>query len=114
MSNYEKFLKLLHEKGHVKAMTAAINLSPIETLPEEIIPLTIEGMIGSNISMILMKDPEAKEIFDKAACDLMLEKIFKDLDLKKDENFEPTSNDLLTKAIAESFMNHLFGNIFRK
>ena len=31
-------MKLLHDKGHVKAMNTAVNLSPMEFLPDEVKP----------------------------------------------------------------------------
>lgn len=110
MTNYEKFLKLLHDKGHVKAMTVAVNLAPIDFLPDEVKPSVIKSCVATSISTILMKDPEIKQAFDKAACDLMLDQVFKDLDLKKDENFKPSSQDLFAKSIADA----LFANMFKK
>lgn len=110
MTNYEKFMKLLHDKGHVKAMNTAVNLSPMEFLPDEVKPSVIKSCVASYISNILARDPEVKEVFDRAACDMMLEKVLNDLDLKKDENFKPTPQDLFAKSVADA----LFSNMFRK
>ena len=105
MTNYEKFMKLLHDKGHVKAMTVAVNLSPMGFLPDEVKPSVIKSCVATNISTILEKDPEIK-----AVCDLMLDQIVKDLDLKQDENFKPTPQDLFAKSVADA----LFANMFKK
>lgn len=110
MNNYEKFLKLLHDKGHVKAMTVAVNLAPIDSLPDEVKPSVIKSCVATSISTILMKDPEIKQVFDRAACDLMLDQVVKDLDLKKDENFKPSPQALFAKSIADV----LFANIFKE
>jgi hypothetical protein len=110
VENYEKFLKLLHDKGHVKAMTVAVNLAPIDFLPDEVKPSVIKSCVATSISTILLKDPEIKQAFDKAACDLMLDQVVKDLDLKKDENFKPSPQDLFAKSIADA----LFANMFKK
>lgn len=110
MSNYEKFMKLLHDKGHVKAMNVAVNLTPMEFLPDEAKPSVIKSCVGTVISTILMTEPEIKQIFDRAACDLMLDKIVKDLDLKKDKDFKPSSQDLFAKSVADV----LLANMFRK
>jgi hypothetical protein len=108
MTNYEKFMKLLHDKGHVQAMNVAVNLSSIELLPDELKPLVIESSVAAVISNVIAKDPEIKQVFDRAACDLMLEKVVKDLDLKKDENFKPTAQDLFAKSFADAFINSIF------
>lgn len=110
MTNYEKFMKLLHDKGHVRAMNVAVNFAPMEILPDEVKESVIKNCIATSISTVLIKDPEIKEAFDRASCDLMFDKIVADLDLKKDDNFKPTSQDLLAKTIADA----LFANMFRK
>lgn len=109
MSNYEKFMKLLHDKGYVRAMNVAVNLSPMESLPDDVKPHVIKSCVATNISTILVKDPEIKAVFDRAACDLMLDQLVKDLDLKQDKDFKPTPQDLFAKSIAEV----LFGNLFK-
>lgn len=109
MSNYEKFMKLLHDKGYVNAMNVAVNLAPIDFLPDEVKPSVIKSCVATNMSTILVKDPEIKAVFDRAACDLMLDQLVKDLDLKQDKDFKPTSQDLLAKSIADM----LFGNMFK-
>lgn len=110
MSNYEKFIKLLHDKGHVRAMTVAVNFAPMEILPDEVKPSIIKSCVATSISTILMKDPEIKQVFDRAACDLMLDQVVKDLDLKKEKNFEPSQQDILAKTIADA----LFASMFKK
>jgi hypothetical protein len=103
-------MKLLHDKGHVKAMTVAVNLAPMELLPDEVKPSVIKSCVATSISTILMKDPEIKQVFDRAACDLMLDQVVKDLDLKKDKDFKPSPQDLFAKSVADA----LFANMFRK
>lgn len=103
-------MQLLNDKGHVKAINVAVNLAPMELLPDAVKPSVIKSCVGASISTILNTDPEIKQAFDKAACDLMLDKIVKDLDLKKDENFKPTAQDLFAKSIADA----LFSNMFKK
>lgn len=103
-------MQLLNDKGHVKAMNVAVNLAPMDFIPDEVKPSVIKSCVGASISTILNTDPEIKQAFDKAACDLMLDKIVKDLDLKKDENFKPTAQDLFAKSVADA----LFSNMFRK
>lgn len=110
MSNYEKFMKLLHDKGHVKAMNVAVNFAPMGLLPDEVKPSVIKSCVATNISTILAKDPEIKAVFDRAACDLMLDQIVKDLDLKQDKDFKPTPQDLFAKSVADA----LFANMFKK
>lgn len=100
----------MHDKGHVKAMTVAVNLSPMELLPDEVKPSVIKSCVATSISTILKKDPEIKEVFDKAACDLLLDQVVKDLDLKKDENFKPSPQDIFVKSVADA----LFANMFKK
>lgn len=110
MSNYEKFMKQLHDKGHVKAMNVAVNLAPMGLLPDEVKPSVIKSCVATSISTILAKDPEIKAVFDRAACDLMLDQIVKDLDLKQDKDFKPTPQDLFAKSVADA----LFANMFKK
>lgn len=103
-------MKLLEEKGHVKAMNVAVNLAPMDMLPDEIKPSVIKSCVAASISSVLMKDPEIKQVFDKAACDMLLDRLVKDLDLKKDENFKPSSQDPFAKSVADA----LFANMFKK
>ena len=110
MKEYEKFMKLFNDKGYVKSMELAINLSPMDMLPDELKPHVIKGSVANAISLTLTSDPEFKEAFDRASCELMLEKIVKDLDLKKDENFKPVSDEIFAQSIAHI----LFKNKSRK
>lgn len=110
MTNYEKFMKLLNDKGHVKGMNIAVNLAPMEFLPDEVKPSVIKSCVATSISTILMKDPEIKQVFDKAAYDLMLDKVFEDLDLKKDEDYKPTAQDLFAKSVADALFSNMFTN----
>ncbi|MPN64512.1 hypothetical protein SDC9_212287 [bioreactor metagenome] len=101
-------MKLLHEKGHVKAMNLAVNMTPlINAFLGEHKEELLKGCVANSISMILKVDPEIKEAFDKAACELMLDKVFKDLDLKQDENFKPTAQDLFAKSVAEALISQM-------
>ncbi|MBS5822437.1 MAG: hypothetical protein KID00_01020 [Clostridium argentinense] len=109
MNNYEKFMQLLNDKGHMKAMNVAVNLTPIDLIPDEVKPSVIKSCVGASISTILNTDPEIKQAFDKAACDLMLDQVVKDLNLKKDKNFKPTSQDLFAKSIADALFSNMFG-----
>ena len=101
-------MEILEKNGHIKSMTVAVNLSPIEMLPDEVKPSVIEKCIGGYISSVLKKEPAIKELFDKAACDLILKEIVKDLDLKPSEDFEPTSKDLFAKSVAEALFKNMF------
>lgn len=109
MTKYEVFMKLLHEKGCVKSMQKATNMIPLpDELPDGLKAAIMKGCVGQAVHTVLKTDPEIKVAFDEAACELMLDAIAKDLDLKKDENFKPTPLDELFKSIAEKMAAELF------
>lgn len=109
MTKYEKFMKLLNDKGHVKAMNVAVNITPMmDAFPDEMKQAVLKGCVGTSITTILKGDPEIKAAFDQAACDLMLDKVFKDLDLKQDKDFKPSEQDLFAKSIAEAIVTQMF------
>jgi len=109
VAKYEKFMKLMHDKGHVKAMNVAVNITPMmNVFPGEVQQAVLRSCVASSITTILKVDPEIKEAFDQAACELMLDKVFKDLDLKQDKDFKPSEQDLLAKSIAEALVTQIF------
>jgi hypothetical protein len=111
MTKFEKFMKLLHDKGHVKAMNLAVNITPImNAFPAELQQEVLKSCVAKSITTILKVDPEIKEAFDQAACEVMLDKVFKDLDLKQDKDFKPSEQDLLAKSIAKALVTQIFKN----
>lgn len=109
MTKYEKFMKLMHDRGHVKAMNVAVNITPMmDAFPAELKQAVLKSCVASSITTILKVDPEIKEAFDQAACNMMLDQVFKDLDLKQDKDFKPSEQDLLAKSIAEAFVTQFF------
>lgn len=108
MTNYEKFMKLLHDKGHVKAMNSAVNMTPlVDAFLGEHKDELIKSCVATSITTVLKIDPEIKQAFDRAACDMMLERVVKDLDLKKDKDFKPTPQDIFAKAVAEAIFANM-------
>lgn len=109
MTKYEILMKQLHDKGCVKSMQKATNMIPLpDELPDGLKAAIMKGCVGQAVHTILKTDPEIKVAFDEAACELMLDKISKDLDLKKDENFKPNAIDELVKNLAEKMAAELF------
>ena len=110
MNNFELLMKQINEKGHVRSMKSAVNLSPLQMVPESIQPEVIKGCVAASMSYILKSDTEIKKAFDKVAYDLMMDKIVLELDLKKDENFKPTLQDLFAKTIADELFSQIIKN----
>lgn len=105
MGEYEKFMKLLHDKGHVDKMNRAINMSSLHI---ELTKKHIDYCVMPHIGMVAACDPEFKEAFDKAACEIMIDKVLNDLNLKQDEKFKPTEQDLFLKSLVDSMLTNLF------
>ena len=105
MTNYEKFMKLLHDKGYVKSLEFSINLAPVELLPDALKENVIKESVSSCIVLSLQRDLELKQAFDRAAIEIMIDKITKDLDLKKDENFNPNNEDMFKEIITHILSN---------
>jgi hypothetical protein len=109
MSKYEIFMKMLKDKGCVKAMQMAKNLTPeVPGINPELQKAIDKGCIAKAVTGSMMRDPELKKAFDQAATEMMYDKIVADLDLKKDENFKPTEQDLLAKSVAEVIVGMMF------
>lgn len=99
----------MNDNGHVKAMNVAINITPImNAFPDEVKQVVLKSWVASSVTTILKVDPEIKKAFDQAACELMLDKVIKDLDLKQDKDFKPSEQDLLAKSIAEALVTQFF------
>ncbi|MDD3049745.1 MAG: hypothetical protein PHR06_01215 [Candidatus Cloacimonetes bacterium] len=112
MSKYEIFIKMLHDKGCVKSMQMAKNLAPEPPyeLPDSLKEAINKKCVSSSISTSMRIDPELKRAFDDAACEMIFNKVYKDLDLKKDVNFKPTEKDLFAKSMAEAIATMMFNN----
>lgn len=82
-------------------MQVAKQLTPeLHGIPAELQKQIDKGCVATSINVLLSTDPEIKSAFDKAACELMLDKIFNDLELKKDPEFKATPQEELAKIIA--------------
>lgn len=102
-------MKLLHDKGYIKSLELSLNLSPIDLIPDALKETVIKKSVVICIMSSLRKDVELKQAFDKAATEMMIDKITKDFDLKKDENFNSNSEDMFKEVIA-----HILSNNHRK
>lgn len=105
-SGVEQFIELLNKKGIVRHIRVAKQLTPDVATGEA--QKAIDQMCVANvITKSLLRDTELKCAYDKAANEIMLKMIMDHLDLKKDENFKYTPDELLAKNISES----IFGNV---
>ncbi len=107
-SYVEQFIELLNKKGIVRQMQVAKQLTPDVAAGE--VQKAIDQMCVSNvITKALLRDAELKRAYDYAANEIMLKMIMDHVDLKKDENFKYTPDELLAKKISES----LFGSVMK-
>jgi hypothetical protein len=102
-------MKMINDKGLVKSMQMAKNLTPeLPGITPELQKAIDRGCIEKSITTAMMNDPELRMAFSKAASEMVFDKVIADLDLKKDENFKPTAQDLLAKQMAEAIVGMFF------
>lgn len=105
-SYVEKFIELLNKKGIVRQMQVAKQLTP-DVATGEVQKAIDQICVANVITKALLRDADLKRAYDNAANEIMTKMIMDHVDLKKDENFKYTPDELLAKKISES----LFGNV---
>lgn len=110
MTKYETFMTLMEKKGKIKAMRLAKQLVPdMPGESPELQKLVDRGCVASSMTTTLKIDPEIKAAYDAAANELMLDKLFEDLDLKKDPDFKANPMEELAQQIGQA----IFGDILK-
>lgn len=109
-SYVEQFIELLNKKGIVRQMQVAKQLTP-EVATGEVQKAIDQMCVANTITKTLARDAELKSAYDNAANELMIGKIMDQLDLKKDENFKFTPEEMLAKTISEAFLGDVMKNL---
>lgn len=110
MTKYEKFMTLMEKKGKIRALQLAKQLTPeMPGASPDLQKLVDKGCIAHSVTSTLQIDPEIKAAFDEAANELMLDKLFEDLDLKKDPDFKANPMEELAQQIGQA----IFGDILK-
>lgn len=107
---FKQFIELLNKKGIIRNIQIA----------KQITPEVAEGDVQKSIDMMCLhnvivkateRDEEVKEAFGNAAIELMMNKIMDVIDLKKDDKFEFTPQELFAKELAKVITNGMFKNL---
>lgn len=110
MTKYEEFMKLLEKKGTVRALKVAKQFTPeLPGLPPEAQKEIDKACLAKSIGTTMGIDPEINMAFKAAATEMLIDRMFEDLDLKKDPNFKTTPAEELAKSIAYG----LFGDLLK-
>lgn len=97
---FEQFIELLNKKGIVRQIQVAKQLTPDVANGE--VQKDIDKMCASKaIAKALLRDAELKKAYDIAANEIMFNKIMDSIDLKKDENFKFTPQELFAKELSK-------------
>ena len=99
----EQFIELLNKKGIIRQIQVAKQITP-DVATGEIQNAMDRMCVANTIAKALLRDAELKKAYENAANEIMLDHIMKSIDLKKDENFKFTPQELLAKTISESMM----------
>lgn len=97
---FEQFIELLNKKEVVRQIQVAKQLTPDVATGE--VQKAIDRMCVTNaITKALERDAELKRAYIIAVNEIMMDKIMDSIDLKKDENFKFTPQELLAKELSK-------------
>lgn len=104
-SNFEKFIELLNKKGIVRKMQIAKQMM-IKIADNELQKAIDQALVANVIIQESNSDVNLKKAYDVAANEMMIEKIMKAIDLKKDVQLTP--QEMFAKGISEALLGDVF------
>lgn len=111
MTKYEKLIQVMEKKGTVRAMRFAKQVTPeFPGLSPEAQKEIDKACMTKSIATTMDIDPEFKAAFIEAATDMVIDRLFEDLDLKKDPDFKATPAEEFAKNLAFSMFGDLLKN----
>lgn len=98
---FEQFIELLNKKEIVRQIQVAKQLTPDASNYSGVQKAIDRMCVVNAITKALERDAELKKAYDIAANEIMFNKIMDSIDLKKDENFKFTPQELLAKELSK-------------
>lgn len=112
MTKYEELIQLMEKKGTIRALKVAKQFTPeIPGFPAEAQKEIDKACMTKSIATTMDIDPEFKSAFIETATEMMIDRLFEDLDLKKDPNFKATPAEEFAKTLAFGLFGDLLKNL---
>lgn len=112
MTKYEELIQLMEKKGTIRALKVAKQFTPeIPGFPAEAQKEIDKACLAKSIGTTMGIDPEIRDAFSAAATEMMINRLFEDLDLKKDPNFKATPAEEFAKTLAFGLFGDLLKNL---